>query len=110
MQNGRQTTAMRRLESLDDQFDFADAAASEFHVSIALPTGQNLLVDARFHLANLAEDAGIKQRRVYIRSGHLEKPTSQIPASGDRPGLQQGQAFPRSQTRTVIPLVTVQAF
>jgi hypothetical protein len=90
------------------KFDFANASGAQLDVSTALSAIGDLAVDLCFHVAHVCQRLEIERRLVNKRLSHFQKLSPESPASGNRPGLQQGQPLPGSHSGLIVTCESIE--
>ena len=93
---------------MDDELDFADAAAAEFHIATEFMAANNLGLDALFHGGDLAEHPFGDETRVTEGLDHFQEFMGEGGVAGDAAGLDQHHAFPGLAPLSIVVFVAGQ--
>ena len=99
---------LQQLQCLDDEFDFANSAASQLDVAIDFARLHHFVFNAQFRLGDFAQNPFAKRPRIAERLEHLEEFRGQRLVAGDTPGLDEHHPLPGLAPLRVIILVTAE--
>src|SRR5438477_13161152 len=82
------------LESLHDEFNLADSAAAEFHVTLKRFVTDDIAFDSAFDAGDFVQQVRRGASRINKRLMLPEKFVGQLAVAGHAARLDQSQAFP----------------
>src|SRR5262249_35906421 len=98
----RHISAVHQLQCLREEFDFADAAVTEFEVALLFAGAPQFVFAASFHMTELVYRCVIEVAPLDKRLELLQEFCSELNRASNRPGFDQRGALPTLSPRFVV--------